>query len=160
MAPHNTSTDCKMDTSKSNEPDKTQAVGETTTTEQAPPATGSPTPSGDLAASRDAEGGPGVTRGGAGNSEHDAPKDPSTPVSVRPGFRAKRKTNPNSKYSDFILNTRLPYRNPTRKEPDIVIVPNESGGPSGAASVTGSVSTTASQTKAQLAYSSIRWMQS
>ena len=86
-----------MDTSRGNEPDKTQAVGETTTTEQAPPATGSPTPSGDLAASRDAEGGPGVTGGGAGSSEHDAPKDPSTPVSVRPSLRTKRKTKPNSK---------------------------------------------------------------
>ena len=102
-----------------------------------------------MAASRDAEGGPGATGGGAGSSEHDVPKDPSTPVSVRPSLRHKRMTKPNPKYSDFILNTRLPYRDLTRKEPDIVTVPDGSRGPSGATSVTGPVSTTASQTKAQ-----------
>ena len=129
MAPRNTSTDCKMDTSKSNEPNNTQTVGEAATTEQAPPATGSPTPSGDLAASRDAEGGPGVTGGDAGSSEHNVPKDPSTPVSVRPALRTKRMIKPNPKYSGFIINARLPYRAPTRKEPDILTVPDVSRGP-------------------------------
>ena len=81
----------------------------------APPTTGNSVPLVDLAASRDAEGGPAATGGGAGSSEHDVPKDPSTPVSVRPSLRHKRMTKPNPKYSDFILNTRLPYRDLTRK---------------------------------------------
>ena len=56
-----------MDTSKSNEPKDTQTVGEAATPEQAPPTTGGPAPLVDLAASGDAEGGPGATGGGAGN---------------------------------------------------------------------------------------------
>ena len=99
--------------------------------------------------SGDAEGGPGATGGGAGNSEHDVPKDPSTPVSTRPFLRHKRRTKPNPKYNNFILNTRLPFRDLTRKEQDILTIPDGSRGPSGAASGTGSASTTASHTKTQ-----------
>ena len=73
-----------MDTSKSNDPKDTQTVGDAATPGQALPTTGGPAPSVDLAASGDAEGGPGATGGGAGNSEHDVPKDPSTPMSTRP----------------------------------------------------------------------------
>ena len=108
MVPSDASTDYKMDTSRGNEPDGTQVVGETTATEQAPPATGNLTPSGNLAASKDAEGGPGVTKGGTGNSDHDTPKDLSTPVSVRPGLRGRRKIKPGSRYSGYILSTKLP----------------------------------------------------
>ena len=87
MIPSDASTDYKMDTTKDNEPDGTQAVGETTAAEQTPTAAGNLTPSGNLAASKGAEGGPGVTKGGTGSSDHDMPKDLTTPVSVRPGLR-------------------------------------------------------------------------
>ena len=51
-----------MITTKDAEPNKTQAVGEVTVAEQTLAAAGNPTPSGNLAASKDAEGGPGVTK--------------------------------------------------------------------------------------------------
>ena len=50
-----------MDTTKDAEPNKTPAVGEVTVAEQTPAAAGNPTPSGNLAASKGAEGGPGET---------------------------------------------------------------------------------------------------
>ena len=116
----------------------------------APPTTGNPVPLVDLAASGDAEGGPGATGGGAGNSDHDVPKEPPTPSS-RPTLnpRHKRRTKPNSKYDNFILNTKLPLRDLTREVADRVTIPDESRGLSRASSVTGSVSTTISQTQMQ-----------
>ena len=85
MIPSDASTDYKMDTTKDTEPNKTQAVGEATEAEQTPTAAGNLTPSGNLAASKGAEGGPGVTKGDTGSSDHDMPKDLTTSTSVRPG---------------------------------------------------------------------------
>ena len=52
-----------MDTIKDAEPNETPDVGEVTVAEQTPAAAGDSTPTGNLAASKDAEGGPGVTEG-------------------------------------------------------------------------------------------------
>ena len=102
-----------------------------------------------MAAFRGAEGGPGVTKDGTGSSDHDMPKDLTTPMSVRPGLRGKRKIKPSSRYSGYIISTKLPHRNPAGKEPAIIDVPDASGGPSVVASTAESVSTSASQTRAQ-----------
>ena len=116
----------------------------------APPTTGSPVPLVDLAASGDAEGGPGATGGGAGNSDHDVPKEPPTPTSTPTlNPRHKRRTKLNSKYDNYILNAKLPLRDPTREVAERVTIPDDSRGLSGASSVTGSVSTTVSQTRTQ-----------
>ena len=138
-----------MDPTKDAEPNKTLAVGEATVAEQTPAAVGNPTPSGNLAASKDAEGGPGVTKGGIGNSNHDVPGDLTTPTSVRPGLRGKRKIRPSSRYTGYILSTKLPHRGTVRKEPAIIDVPDASGGPSVTASVADTVSTSESDTRAQ-----------
>ena len=154
-----------MDTTKDAEPNKTPARGETTVAEQTSAAAGNPTPSGNLAASKDAEGGPGVTKDGIGSPHHDVPEDPTTPMSVRP--KVRRKIIPNSKYSEYVMTTKLPHRGPVRKEPDTtnvpdatnvpdtadvpdtIDVPDVSGGPSTAASTTDTISTSISQTRAQ-----------
>ena len=91
-----------MDTTKDAEPNKTPAVGEVTVAEQTPAAAGNPTLSGNLAASKDAEGGPGVTKGGIGNSHLDVPEDPDTPKDVRPNLRGRRKIIPSSRYSEYV----------------------------------------------------------
>ena len=149
MIPCNASTEYKMDTTKDAEPNKTQAVGEATVAKKTPAAADNLTPSGNLASSKDDEGGPGVTKGGTGNLDHDVPEDLTTPTSVRPGLRGKRKIRPSSRYSGYILTTKLPHRGPVRKEPATIDVPDASGGPSVAASMADTVSTSESQTRAQ-----------
>ena len=139
-----------MDMTKDAEPDKTPARGETTVAEQTSAAAGNPMPSRNLAASKDAEGGPGVTKDGIGSPHHDVPGDPTTPMSVRPKVRGgKMKIIPSSRYSEYVLTTKLPHRGPVRKEPDTINVPDVSGGPSVAASMADTVSTSESQTRAQ-----------
>ena len=70
-------------------------------------------------------------------------------MSIRPGIRGRRKIKPSSRYTGYIISTKLPYRNPARKEPAIIDVPDASGGPSVVGSTAESVSTSASQTRAQ-----------
>ena len=138
-----------MDTIKDAEPNKTPAVGEVTVAEQTPAAAGDSTPTGNLAASKDAEGGPGVTEGDTGNSNHDAPGNLTTPRSVRPRLRERRKIRPSSKYADFIVSAKLPHRSTARREPAITNVPDVSGVPSATASMADTVSTSESDTRAQ-----------
>ena len=115
-----------MDTIRDAEPNETPDVGEVTVAEQTPAAAGDSTPTGNLATSKDAEGGPGVTEGDTGNSNHDAPGNLTTPRSVRPRLRGKRKIRPSSRYSGYILSTKLPHRGTVRKEPAIIDVPDAS----------------------------------